>query len=85
MGLLQNTKFIILYGLCLLGNMFYGRSGLAVTVITNIIAIGIWNRKKWKQILLFFIVILFLFIFLLFYRQNFMKIYCHSLCFIVNI
>ncbi len=67
---ITNTKFIILYGLCLLGNMFYGRSGLAVTVITNIIAIGIWNRKKWKQILLFFIVILFLFIFLFLLKNN---------------
>lgn len=67
---ITNTKFIVLYTLCLLGNMFYGRSGLAVTIVTSIIAIVIWNRKKWKQILFFFVVLFSTFILLFSLRSN---------------
>lgn len=45
-----NTKqFVIPYFLCILGNMFYGRIGLIVTIIVSTIAIVFWNRKHlWK-------------------------------------
>lgn len=50
---LKRPVFLALYGLCLLGNMFYGRSGLAVTLAFSAAAAVIWNRRHVQNCLWF--------------------------------
>ena len=51
---LVNTKqFLITTIFCVLGNMFYGRSGLMVTIMIGLIAVVYWNRRKVKKIIVF--------------------------------
>lgn len=51
-------QLVILFLGCLLGNMFYGRIGLIVTIIASAIAIIVWNRKYLHRIILGILVIL---------------------------
>lgn len=46
-------QFLVLFLGCILGNMFYGRSGVIVSSIVTIAAILYWNRKNIKRIILF--------------------------------
>lgn len=52
---IKKHVFFISYALCFMGNMFYGRSGLAVTVLLTIVAIVAWNRGQLKKIFRFVI------------------------------
>ncbi|MCI8780539.1 MAG: hypothetical protein HFH70_07670, partial [Lachnospiraceae bacterium] len=52
---IKRHVFFICYALCFMGNMFYGRSGLAVTVLLTIVAIVAWNRGQLKKIFRFVI------------------------------
>ena len=45
-------QFAVLFFGCLIGNAFYGRSGLFATAIISAVAILVWNRKHIKRILL---------------------------------
>ncbi|WP_295764190.1 hypothetical protein [uncultured Oscillibacter sp.] len=38
-------RFWSLYALCFLGNMFYGRSGLVVTMFASVAAVLVWERR----------------------------------------
>lgn len=64
---LKRSIFLISYVLCFLGNMFYGRSGLVISIITSLIAVLVWNRKHFFRILQFIViaVVLVFFIYLL--------------------
>lgn len=53
---IKRHVFFISYALCFMGNMFYGRSGMAVTVLLTIIAIVAWNRGQLKKIFRFVMV-----------------------------
>lgn len=46
---LKRPVFLALYGLCILGNMFYGRSGLAVTLAASAAAVVVWNRRHMQN------------------------------------
>ncbi|MCM1439639.1 MAG: hypothetical protein NC131_10655 [Roseburia sp.] len=54
---LNFKQFIVTYMLCLLGNMFYGRSGLVVSIVVSIIGIFVWNIKHIHKLLLFICVL----------------------------
>ena len=44
-------QFIVTFSLCLLGNMFYGRSGLVLTILVSLAALLIWNRMHFIRVL----------------------------------
>lgn len=50
-GKLNTKNLIFPYMLCFIGNMFYGRSGLVITILTSIIALLIWGKTNYKRIL----------------------------------
>ena len=52
---MKELTFMVLYGLCLLGNMFYGRIGLLLTAVVSLITLFVWNRRKFSNILKFII------------------------------
>lgn len=64
---LKTRTFLPVFALCFLGNMFYGRSGLVLSIVTSLIALFIWNRQHFFKILRFicFVVILIFLIYLL--------------------
>ena len=66
---INRRLLIVAYFLCLLGNMFYGRSGLLMTIVTSFIAIIVWNRKKIKKLISALIIILLLLILLSFLKD----------------
>ena len=58
---LSGRQFFVIFSGCIIGNMFYGRSGLLITLLVTLIAITYWNRNNIKQLILFvgFVVLLF--------------------------
>ena len=50
---IRTGQFWLSFAGCLMGNMFYGRSGLVVTIVVSILAILIWNRQNIIKILKF--------------------------------
>lgn len=62
-------QLLIPYLLCVLGNMFYGRSGLVVTIFASIIYLLAFNRSNIKNILKI-ILLLFAFIILVYSLRN---------------
>lgn len=50
---IKRNVFFISYALCFMGNMFYGRSGLAITLLFSMLAIVVWNRKYLRKIFSF--------------------------------
>lgn len=50
-------QFMIPYCLCFLGNMFYGRSGLVVSICTCIVGVVIWNKVNLVHLFRFAIVV----------------------------
>lgn len=48
---LTTTQFIVPFALCFLGNMFYGRSGLIVSIVGCLAALVVWNRKHFFKVL----------------------------------
>lgn len=51
---LKKAAFIALFGLCFLGNMFYGRVGLVMTIVVTLALLLIWNRSHFFKIFKFF-------------------------------
>lgn len=55
-------QFFIPFCLCFLGNMFYGRSGLVVSIFASIIGLIIWNKvhlmKLFRILMIMFVFIL---------------------------
>lgn len=50
---INTRQFLMTFLGCVVGNMFYGRSGLLVTLIVTLIAVVYWNRKNLKRLLAF--------------------------------
>lgn len=46
-------QFWLLFIGCAVGNMFYGRSGLILTIVVSALAIIVWNRKNMGKIFRF--------------------------------
>lgn len=46
-------QFIVPFLACLIGNMFYGRVGLVLTILVGAIAIVFWNRRHIGRIVFF--------------------------------
>lgn len=53
---LKENIFLIAYAICFLGNMFYGRVGLVLSIVMSLIAVLVWNRKHFLRILQFTII-----------------------------
>lgn len=51
-GKIKISKFIVPYILCFAGNMFYGRSGLVITIISSFAAFLIWNKADLRRFLI---------------------------------
>lgn len=49
-------SFIPAFALCCLGTMFYGRSGLVLSIGCSAVGILIWNRKQFLRILKFAVI-----------------------------
>lgn len=47
----NNRKLILIYLLCFLGNMFYGRSGLVLTLVSSVIGLFAWRKEARKKII----------------------------------
>lgn len=50
---LKKVVFFLTFALCLLGNMFYGRSGLVLSILTSIFCVLFWNITHFTNILKF--------------------------------
>lgn len=50
---IKRSVFLVCYAFCFMGNMFYGRSGLIVTIVLSIVGIVVWNRKQLEKVLKF--------------------------------
>lgn len=48
---IKESVFFILFALCFLGNMFYGRSGLVLSILIALCAVILWNKKYFYRIL----------------------------------
>lgn len=46
------SQFLIPFIACMIGNMFYGRIGLIISIIVSSIAMIFWNRKHLEKIVL---------------------------------
>lgn len=69
---LKNSTFFITFSLCFLGNMFYGRSGLVLTIVSGMAALLMWNRERFFKILQFsFIMTVLIFIIYLLRNHTF--------------
>ena len=51
--MISSRQFFIFMIGCLAGNMFYGRSGLVVSIVLCLISFVYWNRKYPKRIITF--------------------------------
>lgn len=58
--IINTTQFLFLFIGCITGNMFYGRSGLIVSLIVSALGIVYWNRKNLKRLVTLAITILLL-------------------------
>lgn len=55
---ISGRQFWLCFLGCVLGNMFYGRSGLMVTIVVCLLAFIYWNRKNIKRIIIFGAIVL---------------------------
>lgn len=55
---LTRYQFLTPFFLCLLGNMFYGRSGLVVTIFASVVALIAWNKTDFIKILRIILIII---------------------------
>jgi len=56
---LNFRQFVPVYILCFLGNMFYGRSGLVVSGLASLTGLFVWNRRHFRNVMMFtFIIVL---------------------------
>ena len=62
-------QFFVPFFLCLLGNMFYGRSGLVVTIFSSAIGLIAWNKADFIKIVRI-VIIMFAFTFGIYLLRN---------------
>ena len=54
---LRKRTFLMLFSLCFLGNMFYGRSGLILSIAASLTGVLVWNRRHFLRILQFIAIV----------------------------
>lgn len=62
---IRPLQFWLTYILSFIGNMFYGRSGLVVTIVASLIAVFVWNRRNFTRVAKYVALITFGFIVLM--------------------